>query len=180
MRRALIAAVMILAIAGFNWSVWRQEALRAGGAVMLLELEPVDPRAPFLGDYMVLSYRLDASIRNDLFPKSWNADSTSLPKGGTVAVRLDGNRVARTVRLDGGSSLAGDELRLRFVRRGRLAKLAVARAFFFQEGLARDYSRARYGEFRVGEDGRSLLLGLLDGDLHRIVPEKPAGDEEPP
>jgi uncharacterized membrane-anchored protein len=35
-------------------------------------------------------------------------------------------------------------------------------AYFFQEGDAHLFSRARYGEFRVGSDGESILSGLRD------------------
>jgi uncharacterized membrane-anchored protein len=41
-------------------------------------------------------------------------------------------------------------------------------AFFFQEGTARRYEAARYGEFRVAPDGELLLTGLRDKDLQAL------------
>ena len=48
-------------------------------------------------------------------------------------------------------------------------------AFFFQEGTADVYTQARYGEFRVGEDGELLLVGVRDKDLRALIsPGSPA------
>ena len=44
-------------------------------------------------------------------------------------------------------------------------------AFFFQEGHAQAYEAARYGEFRVNENGKLLLAAMFDGNLERIQPE---------
>ena len=38
-------------------------------------------------------------------------------------------------------------------------------AFFFHEGDAERYRDARYGEFRVNEDGEAMLVDLRDKDL---------------
>jgi hypothetical protein len=35
-------------------------------------------------------------------------------------------------------------------------------AFFFEEGTGDQYESARYGEFRLQEDGSTLLVGLRD------------------
>ena len=35
-------------------------------------------------------------------------------------------------------------------------------AFFFEEGTAARYANARYGEFRVSDDGDMILTGLRD------------------
>lgn len=38
-------------------------------------------------------------------------------------------------------------------------------SFFFQEGHAMDYAKARYGEFRVAGSGECILTGLRDENL---------------
>jgi uncharacterized membrane-anchored protein len=165
-RTLLVAAVLILLPAGFAWSALKMEKLREEGAVVLLELEPADPRALLMGDYMDLNYSLNREVENALKEEEETATE------GLLIVRLDKNRVASFARIDDGTPLDEDELRLRFRRRSRHVQTA-AEAFFFQEGDAEAYSFARYGELRVGKNGGSLLLYLLDNDLQRIVPEKP-------
>ena len=41
-------------------------------------------------------------------------------------------------------------------------------AFFFQEGHAERYEPARYGRFRVNEDGEPLLVALHDSELNLL------------
>jgi uncharacterized membrane-anchored protein len=52
------------------------------------------------------------------------------------------------------------------VRNGEL-KFAT-NAFFFQEGTAKRYEGARYGEFRVAPDGELLLTGLRGTELQPL------------
>jgi uncharacterized membrane-anchored protein len=40
----------------------------------------------------------------------------------------------------------------------------------FQEGHAKFYERARYGEFRVAPDGECLLTGMRGEKLERLGP----------
>ncbi len=60
-------------------------------------------------------------------------------------------------------------LRMRYrVREGRW-KFAT-NAWFFQEGHAKIYERARYGEFRVTCSGDMLLVRMLGEKLERLGP----------
>ncbi len=54
------------------------------------------------------------------------------------------------------------------VREGRV-KFAT-NAWFFQEGHAKHYERARYGEFRVAPSGDMLLVNMLGEKLERLGP----------
>ena len=38
-------------------------------------------------------------------------------------------------------------------------------AYFFEEGTGEQYEAARYGEFRLQESGKALLVGLRDEQL---------------
>jgi hypothetical protein len=90
--------------------------------------------------------------------------------------------VASFVRLDDGTPLAADELRVRYRIRDGRPKFAT-NAFFFQEGDAELYDAARYGEFRVDDDGELLLTGLRGARSNDSVrPERQLADvvEMPP
>jgi uncharacterized membrane-anchored protein len=85
-----------------------------------------------------------------------------------VVVTLDPRSVATFARLEQPAGeaqpLAENEAYLRYrVRAGRL-KFA-SDAFFFQEGTAEAYENARFGAYRVAEDGDLLLTTLYDENL---------------
>jgi uncharacterized membrane-anchored protein len=164
MRRAvaLIAGLAILALA--NFSIYSRERLLADGRVALLELAPRDPRSLMQGDYMALNFRAS----NDAFgfrAKEGLAD-------GRIVLQVDGRGVAQFKKFDEGAPLAADEIRIRYRVRGDQVKFAT-NAYFFQEGTAKDFERARYGEFRVAPDGECLLTGMRGENLERLgAPQK--------
>lgn len=158
---ALLAAVA--ALAAVNFSIAAKERLLAHGRVVYLELAPVDPRSIMQGDYMQLNYRIADEITG-LLPEPAHGD-------GRVVVTLDPRSVAGFARLEptagGGPALADNEAYLRYrVRAGRL-KFA-SDAFFFQEGTAEAYQSARYGRYRVADDGELLLTSLHDENLVQL------------
>ena len=58
-----------------------------------------------------------------------------------------------------GTPLAADELRIELTPKdGRW--ILVSDAWFFAEGEAARWEKAKFGEFRVDADGRALLVGL--------------------
>jgi uncharacterized membrane-anchored protein len=60
--------------------------------------------------------------------------------------------------------LAEREPRLRYrVRDGRVR--LVTNAWFFEEGQGERYAAARFGEFRVDDDGEALLARMRDAGL---------------
>src|SRR3989442_13923581 len=151
---ALIACLAVLALV--NFSISGKERQLAQGALVYLELAPVDPRSPMQGDYMPLRFKL----ANDAFPAIKSCASVS---DGRIVALLDERSIAAFRRLDDGAFLAGREVLLRYrVRNGELR--FATNAFFFQEGSARRYEGARYGEFRVAPDGELILTGLLGGE----------------
>ena len=156
---AIVAGVAVLGLA--NYSIYSRERLLAEGRVALLELAPVDPRSLMQGDYMALRFRAsdDALGRR---PKEGLAD-------GRIVLQVDERGVAKFKRLDDGAPLAADELRIRYRVRADQVKFAT-NAFFFQEGHAKLYERARYGEFRVAPDGECLLTGMRGEKLEVLGP----------
>jgi uncharacterized membrane-anchored protein len=152
MRSALIGIGLTLALAVPNWAIWGKEQLLDRGHVVLLELAPVDPRSLLEGDYMRLDYAVARAIQR---PDTWSHD-------GAIVVALDADSVASFVRPhDPAQPLSPGERLLRYRKRGNRLRLATD-AYFFQEGTARKYERARYGELRVDDDGSSVLVGLRD------------------
>ena len=54
---------------------------------------------------------------------------------------------------------------------GRRAIRVGVDSFFFQEGQADDYARARYAEVRILENGGVMLINLTDENLVVINPD---------
>ena len=58
-----------------------------------------------------------------------------------------------------GHALPAGEMRIELTPKGG-RWILVSDAWFFREGEAERWARAKYGEFRVDADGRALLVGL--------------------
>jgi len=145
----IAAALLVLGIA--NFTIAAREAILAGGRVVLLDLAPVDPRSIMQGDYMALRFRIEG--------QAFGSDRGAHPAEGVMIAKVGDDDVATFRRFDDGTPLAADEVRLRYRWRDGAAKLGT-NAFFFEEGRAKDYAGARYGEARVGENGDVILTGL--------------------
>lgn len=139
-------------LAGINLTVWRFERAMSSGEVVLLRLAPVDPRSLMQGDYMRLNYEIAREL----------ASSDARDKqSDTLVIRLDAHQVASWVADGKPDQLASDE-RLLQVHRSDRQWLIGPDAFFFEEGDGEALSSARYGEFRLQPDGKTLLVGLRD------------------
>ncbi len=166
LRRIGLWGGLALVLGAVDASIWQQERLLADGAVVRLELAPVDPRSLLQGDYMALDYALARAAQ------AARGRDFARVEDGVLIVVLDAERVARLRRFDDGTPLAADERRLRYrVRDGRL-RIATD-AWFFQEGHAAVYAAARYGELRVAPDGEALLTGMLDRTFAPLEPPLP-------
>jgi uncharacterized membrane-anchored protein len=164
MRKAIViaagAALLVLA----NWAVLERERQLAEGRVVRLELAPVDPRSLMQGDYMALRFK----AADDAFGRFGRVKDVA---DGRLVVRLDEREVGTFVRRDGGEPLAEREIALRYRIRDERVKFAT-NAWFFEEGRAAEYQKARYGEFRVAPSGELLLARLLDATLEPLGPRR--------
>jgi len=164
--RILIAlATLAITLGLANWDIARKRAVIADGALLLLELRPADPRSLLQGDYMALAL-VDAAMPDQ-------ATIKQLPYQGTVILSLDDNRVGRYARLDDGSPLKLDELRVKYRRHEEWTGARLdygAQSFFFQEGDAELYQNAKYGVLRVAVDGGTVLTDLADENRQMIKP----------
>lgn len=156
MTRQLALLLSGLAIlAGINATVWRYERAMSSGEVVLLRLAPVDPRSLMQGDYMRLNYEIARELT------SRDARATQNKGGDTLVIRLDAHQVATLVADGKPDRLASDERLLQVHQSERQWQIGPD-AYFFEEGSGEQYEAARYGEFRLQADGKTLLVGLRD------------------
>jgi len=160
LQRALMALGLVVGVGVPAGLTAQKESLASSGKTVLLELAPRDPRSLMQGDYMILRYGIARELSGSL--KEWPVD-------GELVIQSDEQDVARFVRRHEGGALADGEQLLRYRVRGQTLRLG-AEDFFFQEGTADLYSRARYGELKVTEGGDALLVGLRGEDLQALGP----------
>ncbi|HHQ4682267.1 TPA: GDYXXLXY domain-containing protein [Aeromonas veronii] len=149
----LLSGLAILA--GINATVWRYEHAMSSGEVVLLRLAPVDPRSLMQGDYMRLNYEIARELT------SRDARATQNKGSDTLVIRLDAHQVATLVADGKPDRLASDERLLQVHQSERQWQIGPD-AYFFEEGTGELYEAARYGEFRLQADGKTLLVGLRD------------------
>lgn len=156
MRRIILVVTALLLLVAVNFTIYHRENLISDGRMVLLELAPVDPRSLMQGDYMALRFQ----VANQAF----GGQDLQMLDDGHLVLTLDERDVATFNRFADDSPLADNEVRLRYrVRNGR-SKLAT-NAFFFQEGTAKEYEKAKFGEFRVAPDGEAILTRMRDKEL---------------
>lgn len=158
-----VALTVLATVLVAQGAIREKEGLIARGRPVYVPLAPVDPRSLMQGDYMRLNFSL---------PDAMARASTGLLRGERphVVARLDARGVATLPRLHlPGETLGADELRIELTPKNGQWTL-VTDAWFFREGEAERWQRARFGEFRVGADGRALLVGLADDQLAAIRP----------
>ncbi|HHQ4481217.1 TPA: GDYXXLXY domain-containing protein [Aeromonas veronii] len=154
-RRLALLLSGLAILAGINATVWRYEHAMSSGEVVLLRLAPVDPRSLMQGDYMRLNYEIARELT------SRDARTTQNKGSNTLVIRLDAHQVASLVADGKPDRLASDERLLQVHQSERQWQIGPD-AYFFEEGTGEQYEAARYGEFRLQADGKTLLVGLRD------------------
>lgn len=144
----------ILALVVINFQIYQKEQTLKNGQTVLLELAPVDPRSLMQGDYMRLRYAMAAKIKNSLEPK------------GRIILEIDIEKRGTFSRMDDDTPLAEHEQRLLY--RDRNGLRLGAESFFFEEGQASRFDKAKFGELRVDQDGNSVLIGLRDEERKQL------------
>ena len=161
MRRVIAVLWCLVALGLVDRTILARERHLRDGRTIFLELAPIDPRSLMQGDYMALRFMVESA--------AVGADRDRQSADGHIVVKLGERGVGKVVRRDAGEPLAADEARLRYrVREGKV-KFAT-NAFFFQEGTAKYYERARYGEFRVAPNGDLLLTHMIGANFERLGP----------
>ena len=154
----LVNLLLLLGVIGFEIS--KKEKTLAEGKLILLELAPKDPRSLMQGDYMVLRYAETRSIRAD-----------SIPSRGYCILKLDENGVGKRQRFqEKAEPLYEGEYRVKYFHSDWFASIG-AESYFFEEGTAQLFEKAKYGGLRVAKSGESLLVGLYDENREFIEPK---------
>ena len=148
----IILINLIILLGLFNNSMLQKEELLTDGQLVLLELVPVDPRSLMQGDYMRLNYGISNNVNTD-----------SISKRGFCVVKLKENGVAEKVRIqEKRTPINNNEFLIKYTSREWRGINIGAESYFFQEGEAKKYEKAKYGGIKVDNEGNSLLVGLYD------------------
>lgn len=154
----IILINLIILLGLFNNSIIQKEELLADGQLVLLELAPVDPRSLMQGDYMRLRYDISDNINSD-----------SISKRGFCVVKLEENGIAKKVRIQENKTPINDnEFIIEYTSKKWRNINIGAESYFFQEGEADKYEKAKYGGIKVDNKGNSLLIGLYDENRKKI------------
>lgn len=154
----LILINLIILIVYLNSSIFKKEKLLSEGQLVLLKLAPVDPRSLMQGDYMTLRYAISRDISTD-----------SIPKRGFCIVKLKENGVAKKVRIqEDKTPINKNEFPIVYTSKNHWQISIGAESYFFQEGEAEKYEKAKYGGIKVDYQGNSLLIGLYDENYKKI------------
>ena len=150
----LLPAVLALAIV--NVGIVQKEQLIRQGQTVFVALAPVDPRSLMQGDYMALNFAL---------PFEMNVEGPA----SRLAVARRGERGIATITrfYDGTRALRDDEFLVEIQRQGNRNVLGT-NAWHFEEGDAGRWDRARYGEFRIDQQGKAILVGLRGPSLEEL------------
>ena len=154
----IILLNLFLLLIYFNHSIAKKEELLKDGQLVLLELAPVDPRSLMQGYYMTLRYIISEDI-----------DFNNMPKRGYCVVRLDSSGIANKIRFQKDiTPLNLGEYIIEYTSSDKWNVNIGAESFFFQEGQAEKYEKAKYGGVKIDKNGNSLLIGLYDEQLQKI------------
>jgi uncharacterized membrane-anchored protein len=162
--------ITVLTLALINWNIHQKESLLTSGETVILKLAPVDPRSIMQGDYMRLRFEVQNQIREhydtlqkDLSYKERNNSSFN----GYAKLTRDENNIASFNGILKDIEKSQNILKIPFRKRG-FQVLLTTDAFYFQEGKAKHFEQAEYGEFKLSEDGEMILSHLLDKSLNRL------------
>lgn len=169
MQSKIAIGMLVIILAVINFSIISKEQHLKQGETVFLKLAPADPRSLMQGDYMALHFDVAEQIENALaLPLNEKSKRTS---DGQIVVRLDKNKVGTFERIYHGQPLQENEQRLNYsVKDGQL--IFATNAFFFEEGTAELFEKARYGKFKVDEKGKLLLDSMFTERLTKIKVEQ--------
>ncbi|QLE83937.1 GDYXXLXY domain-containing protein [Shewanella sp. Scap07] len=181
LEKLLLFGTLVILLGLVNWQIYQKEQHLAHGVKVYLELAPVDPRSLMQGDYMALRFKIANDIRTALMPatNTESIDGVATEQqpsqlnnhDGFVIVTLDAQHLAHFNGIVSDASayqtLAPNQQKLQYRVRDGQIKFAT-NAFFFQEGHAKLYEAARYGEFSVNAGGEPLLTAMFDVDLKKL------------
>ena len=176
----IINVVILFVVTGFSAN--KEEDYKKSEDYFYLELTPIDPRSLLQGDYMTLNYDiLDQTTEFIYQNKSYDyyeeerkeetkeqkeKRELAEAKKAYIAVRLDGNKVAKFVKITKEKTDEKDLLFIAYKTNGYDVNINV-NSYLFQEGTGDKYENARYSKVvLVGNNLR--LIDLRDKDFKEI------------
>lgn len=159
-QKIAVAITLALSLIGANHAIIEKENTLKTGKSVFLELAPVDPRSIMQGDFMRLRFDMANKISAS---ESFNEDRTK-SLDGYVVVDVDESGVGTFNAIYDNQSLTNNQVLMQFRKRNGRIQFAT-NAFFFQEGDAKLFDNAEFGEFKVADDGELLLKAMYDQDL---------------
>ncbi|MEL7047405.1 MAG: GDYXXLXY domain-containing protein, partial [Pseudomonadota bacterium] len=162
-----LASVLIVASLGLSTAVnaaviWENEQILANGRKVFVALAPRDPRSIMQGDYMALRFRMPA-----ITSRSRRQAKEAELKWAIASVDAKNVATITTLTSDDVDVLRESQIKLQ-LKPGKRRPVLGTNAYFFKEGTAKTYQDARFGEFRVNEEGSAILVGLTDENLKRL------------
>jgi len=169
MRKLIVGLTLFVILVVLNFAIYEKEQHIAEGKTVFLKLAPVDPRSLMQGDYMALRFEIAQKIYEALpkleYERFWQRSVEG--SDGFVVVNVDEKNVATYHALYKNQKLEPQQTLLQYRIRADQVKFA-SNAFFFQEGTAKAYAKAKYGEFKVNDDNALLLVAMYDENLSKI------------
>ncbi len=146
-------------LAFITFSILKKESIKAHENIVLFELEPIDPRSLFQGDYMELRYAINEAVMNS---------EENLPKSSSGILNFRIIEKVASPPFWSNSSSAKPNLEsealvgcIRFYRHSSQIRFG-AEQYFFQEGEAKTFENAKFAGLAISKDCESVLVGLYD------------------
>lgn len=154
-----ISALLVLGL--LNFAIYQKQTILKEGELILLKLEPLDPRSIMQGDYMAFRYALSQEIS----PKD-----APTKKHGYIVIKADENQVGHFVRFyQEGEALQDNEKLLKYKYNQPYQTYTFKPdSYLFQEGRQSDFQKAKYAVFHYQGVKDYLLIGLTDEDFNYI------------
>jgi len=162
MSRFVVVVVTLISLAAINYEIVKKETILTTGESLYINLAPVDPRSLIQGDYMTLRYRL---------PRHLVRSKKGIARKGYLLGEINekGVFIIKSV-YQKENKLKPNQRRILY--RFRNGGIQVgSNAYYFQEGHAKYYDNARYGELRLSKSGNTVLVALRDKDLKLLGPD---------
>ena len=182
MKKILIVVNIVLLFVITGFFAQKEESYKKLDSYFYLERRPVDPRSLLQGDYMTLNYDiLDQTTEFIYQNKSYDyyeeerkeetkeqkeKRELAEAKKAYIAIRLDGNKVAKFVKLTKEKTDEKDLLFVAYKSDGYNVDIN-ANSYLFQEGTWDKYENARYAKV-VLVDNKLRLIDLRDKDFKEI------------
>lgn len=180
-RRSIFAFIVgLLILLAVNWTIFAREKLLTEGRIVLLELAPVDPRSLMQGDYMALRFQ----VATDAFPNvnlNWRRgfmveQKSDVPTDGHLLLNVDEHGVGHFQKIaQTAEKVQSNQVLMRYRIRSNQVKFGT-NAYFFEEGQADSYAKAKYGAFRVAPNGDMILTALHGADYVQLQNKVSLGD----